>query len=320
MVLLAEQNVPNSQCPLCAGQMSFLFAALDHQRPEAPEKWTIVWCARCRYGKLAARLTADDVSRFYAFDYYTHSRHPDTRNSGPCKGLPARLRLHLAWLFDNGRELSPSEAGPPGRLCDIGCGNGRNMRMFRDAGFAVTGVEPDPQARRIASEFGTVYQGAAESLPQEIGCDYDYALLSHVLEHTLSPVDALRQVRRILKRGGKVIIEVPNCDALGFRVFGATWPCTCWDVPRHIHFFTKRSLDLTLAQAGFRRGRVYYMCYTRQFSDEWLERMQLMATRLRGTRSSRAGYDLAAWWLLARTLLAPAALKYDCVRVHAIAV
>jgi len=295
-----------------------LFTAVDYARPESSERWTVAWCKQCRFGTLAVPLSFAEVREFYPVDYYTHSVHHERVTLTGETGLWAKLRVHLAWRFDRGRALSPSEAGPPGRLCDIGCGNGRNMRMFRDAGFAVTGVEPDPQARRVASEFGTVYQGAAESLPQEIGCDYDYALLSHVLEHTLSPVDALRQVRRILRRGGKVIIEVPNCDALGFRVFGATWPWT--DVPRHIHFFTKDSLDFTLAQSGFRSGRVYYTGYTRQFSDEWLERMRLMATRLRGGPSSRGGYDRAAWWLLGRTLLAPAALKYDSVRMHAIPV
>jgi hypothetical protein len=71
--------------------------------------------------------------------------------------------------------------------------------------------------------------------------------MNQVLEHVPDPVDALRRVRALLARGGRVVIGVPNFGSLGRRVFGASWDGL--ELPRHLHHFTRISLGLALAEA-----------------------------------------------------------------------
>lgn len=203
----------------------------------------------------------------------------------------------------------------PGKLCDIGCGNGGNLRMFKEAGFQVMGVEPDDEARRIASKVAMVQAGTGESLPISLPREQDYVLLSHVLEHTISPTRALQNAYGLLKTNGVLIVEVPNNDALGFKMFQQFWPWA--DVPRHIHFFTKASIRRIIEAAGFRIASIRYVGYARQFSNEWIADQQKIWIQA-GETGVCPDFKRLAWLLLARTLLTSKTHKYDSLRVQAV--
>jgi 2-polyprenyl-3-methyl-5-hydroxy-6-metoxy-1,4-benzoquinol methylase len=300
------------KCPLCTGDMREHFITRDYRRPDDSRQWPVVWCASCRYGTIAADLHPADVASFYDIDYYTHQLQSDTTDS---RTFFDKIRIHLAWRFDYGATLLPDEVGPRGSICDIGCGNGSNLQAFRDSGFTVTGIEPDTKARQVAANFATVYAGTAENLPAALTTKFDYVLLSHVLEHTISLQKALSNVAGMLKDDGKLIIEVPNCEAAGFAQFAQYWPWT--DVPRHIHFLTLASIGKFLEQAGLRITKVYHLGYARQFSNEWIETLHTSWNTTSNDGGACPNYLWQSWKLLLRTLTAPATHKYDSFRVHA---
>jgi SAM-dependent methyltransferase len=304
-----------SYCPLCQGVMRHLFDTNDYRKPYLTEQYEVVWCARCAYGKITADLSPDRVATFYEVEYYTHGA---SISSEPRRSLLEQIRTHLAWRFDKGSDFSPQEIGAPGRIIDIGCGGGNNMEKLKAAGFSVVGIEPDPKARIIAAQFGPVYSGTAEALPQEVSEKFDYALLSHVLEHTISPSDALERVHGLLSEGGRLIVEVPNCEATGFDEFGPNWPWT--DVPRHIHFFTQQSLTKFLEAAGFSVSRVLFTGFTRQFDSSWISTLNAIHDELCSAEYSRSWLTRQSWGLLFRTALASPNNKYDSIRMHALRV
>jgi SAM-dependent methyltransferase len=301
------------KCPLCGSGMKALFATKDYRRPRETQTWEVVWCDSCRFGKIDAALEPAEVSGFYRADYYTHKLGDRQTVS---ESLFDKARLHLAWRFDNGTDLSPAEFKAPGKLCDIGCGNGSNLQKFKEAGFKVVGVEPDDEARKIANEVAPVYAGTGESLPTTLEGEQDYVLLSHVLEHTISPSVALANAYRLLKNDGMLVVEVPNNDALGFKIFGQFWPWA--DVPRHINFFTETSLRKVLESAGFRISEIRYLGYARQFSSEWIADQQRIWTQIGERAVPRPNFSRRAWSLLARTLISSKSHKYDSIRIHAV--
>jgi ubiquinone/menaquinone biosynthesis C-methylase UbiE len=79
---------------------------------------------------------------------------------------------------------------------------------------------------------------------------FDYISLSHVLEHGTEPVEALREVRRVLKSGGVAQVVVPNADSWGARHYGKAW--RAWDVPRHLYHFDPVTLRKAAERAGLR--------------------------------------------------------------------
>lgn len=292
----------------------------DHLRPEVLTEFPVVWCSSCNYGRVAGDLTPNQVAEFYAANYYTHTT-PDTSEHSSKRFLD-RLRVHLAWRRDGGLDLSADEvprSKPHPSFCDVGCGSGQALLRFKQAGYETFGIEPDAAARSLAGKICEVFQGTAEALPEEVGGrQFDVVLLSHVLEHCIDPIAALQNVNRLLTPGGTTIIEVPNNAALGAEIFGPGWFFA--DIPRHLQFFTERSLEDALARAGLRVSRTIYAGYARQFSPEWLAAQERIRVRIgvsrNGSRDAIA-QGVNIWWMLAQTAFAPASRKYDSVRVHA---
>jgi SAM-dependent methyltransferase len=78
---------------------------------------------------------------------------------------------------------------------------------------------------------------------------YDAAIFRQSLEHVTDPVDDLRRIRPALRRGGLVLITVPNFGSWQRRIFRS-----CWfhlDLPRHRVHFTSCGLEKALIRAGF---------------------------------------------------------------------
>jgi len=137
------------------------------------------------------------------------------------------------------------------RLLDLGCGDGRFLALMRDAGWDVTGIDPDPTAARRAQEnFGIpVIVGSLEDagFPNE---SFDAVTLSHVIEHVHDPVALLSECRRVLKPEGRAVIVTPNIRSLGHRKFGGVWRGL--EPPRHLYLFSSETLRICCDRAGLR--------------------------------------------------------------------
>jgi SAM-dependent methyltransferase len=90
--------------------------------------------------------------------------------------------------------------------------------------------------------------------PDEAAADWagwaDVVTLMNVLEHVSGPFELLRQLKRILKPGGLLLIDVPNNAVVSLR--GSLlhrWPEL--DLGEHINHFVPSTLDRLLIRAGF---------------------------------------------------------------------
>jgi SAM-dependent methyltransferase len=178
-------------------------------------------------------------------------------------------------------------------------------------GYEMTGVERDSGA--ISSKEARVVEGSAEALPPLP--DFDGVVFSHVVEHLLDPVAALRSAAKLLSPGGKLFIEVPNNDSDIARQSGLSWEHL--DIPRHINFFGETSLRMLTKQAGLHVKRVYFSGYCRYFSDSYIATEQRIHDRLAGAGPSVRNSRLLAWKLLVRTARALPNKKYDSVGIVA---
>jgi SAM-dependent methyltransferase len=247
-------------CLLCGGATHLLFSARDHVAPA--QLYNVLWCCGCSFGRLEGTFTPDKIATFYPPDYYTHD------NAIEVSTQPAplmKLVLHIAWRMDRSRPVTPSMFSHRDSILDIGCGNGGLLKLFN--GSRRVGIDPDPSARLAAADTGEIYDGTAEDLPL-IDRSFDVVVLSHVLEHCIDPERALRNAASKLSRRGTLMIEVPNNDSLSFSRERATWPWT--DIPRHLNFFTERSLKQMVKSASLSVISSEYCGFTRQFTEAWL--------------------------------------------------
>ncbi|MCD6565599.1 MAG: class I SAM-dependent methyltransferase [Bacteroidales bacterium] len=157
---------------------------------------------------------------------------------------------------------------PESKILDVGCGTGIIGSHLAD--FAeVVGIEPNASAAQLARDKGLqVVTGTLNDFNSQE--QFDLVLLSHVLEHLPDPLADIQHIHQILKPKGKLIIAVPNVNALERKIFNKYWDG--WDVPRHIHHFNPKSLRFLLRKAGFEPGQIYYEQYSlfaRSFAN-WL--------------------------------------------------
>src|ERR1041384_1775404 len=95
------------------------------------------------------------------------------------------------------------------KILDVGCGTGANLKMLADYGRA-EGVDISPQAVEFCREPGlvSVILGAAEQLPYE-NDSFELVTALDVIEHLDDDVAGLREIRRVLRRDGRVLLFVP---------------------------------------------------------------------------------------------------------------
>ena len=226
---------------------------LDHvidTRFGTPGLYQIHRCVRCGFEQTSPVPSPSELKRLYEVYY----------NFGGEKGtLYTKLRarfffsfLNRVWTWVDG-DISFYQVRGSGRLIDIGCNEGRGLRIYAQNGFQAEGLELNETAaaQARAGNF-TVYTELLENF-YPTDC-YNVAVLSNVLEHSLDPRKMLQSVRRILESGGSVWISCPNNRSWLRKAFGRSW--INWHVPFHVSHFSANTLERLLEETGFEQVTV----------------------------------------------------------------
>src|SRR5215217_2368713 len=128
------------------------------------------------------------------------------------------------------------------RILDVGCGTGANLKMLAAYGKA-EGVDISPQAVDFCHERGldSVKLGAIEQLPYESD-SFELVTALDVIEHLDDDISGLREMRRVLRRDGRLLVFVP--------AFMFLWGVQD-DVSNHRRRYTLPSLLKAIEEAGF---------------------------------------------------------------------
>jgi 2-polyprenyl-3-methyl-5-hydroxy-6-metoxy-1,4-benzoquinol methylase len=182
-----------------------------------------------------------DPSRVPSAAFYDHLHESDLINPLPEADRRVMLDERLRFI---------EEWRAPGRLLDVGCGDGAFLARAEARGWTVVGLETSPQAaaRARAACRGTVVRAPLEqaSIPGE----FDAVTFWDCLEHLVDPAAALRQVAVRMRPGAVVAITMPNAAGAESRLWGPRWHYL--DLARygHLHHFTPRSLRRLLERAA----------------------------------------------------------------------
>lgn len=128
-----------------------------------------------------------------------------------------------------------------GLMLDVGCGNGNMLRSFQETfpAWSLSGLEWDDRHRAVVQEITNVTDFHTD-FPDFRQNSFDLISMIHVLEHIANPVPYLRRLSRLLRNGGRLLIEVPNLrrNPYDLAIFD------------HCSHFTATSLQGVLARAG----------------------------------------------------------------------
>lgn len=124
------------------------------------------------------------------------------------------------------------------RVLDFGCGGGfllKNLNCVKKVG-----VEVNPAAAETARENGVEVYNYAKDIEDNY---VDVIISNNALEHTLYPLDELKELYRKLVQGGKVIFVVP-CESINYSYSPN-------DVNHHLYSWSPMCIGNLFTEAGF---------------------------------------------------------------------
>ena len=213
----------SSTCIHPPNRRVLLFPAHDYVTGDSFE---IRKCLDCGLSYTFPQPAVDDLSRYYPTGYH-----------GRGERYPRILQTVLGTIYARrARRLEQICGGLPGTVLDIGCGPGWLLFELRRRGWQCTGTELNDESARFARDRLDMQvltaPNALRTLPDG---NFDLIILWHVLEHVADPAAQIREIDRLLRPGGIVLIAVPNFGSLEARWAGPHW--FHLDVPRHVNHF-----------------------------------------------------------------------------------
>ncbi len=148
-----------------------------------------------------------------------------------------------------------------GKLLDVGCGPGVFLEIARET-YDCYGVDTNPvHSQKAKNERGLkVFNGTLKEVKFEDEF-FDVIVALNVLEHTFSPMQELIEINRTLKRGGILLLEIPNIQSIWFKIFRKKWRQF---LPDHYFYFSPKTITEYLRKSGF---KIIKIGYDKKFSD-----------------------------------------------------
>lgn len=219
-------EVEQVSCDLCGEECrNLLYEMPDLRLRQLDQTYAVVACRNCGHRYLSPRPVAAAFADLYRQDYYAGRGADDPKQR-------KRYQVQAQYLPDM----------EPGRLLDVGCAEGDWLRYIKSLGWQCFGSDvhvPSQPVSNIAFQAG---QLPDQDYPDQF---FDVVTAWSVMEHVGSPAAYFKTINRILKPGGRFLFMVPNGKSLWSR-----WAYHD-DIPRHIHFFTVKTLRHYARQYNF---------------------------------------------------------------------
>ena len=147
-------------------------------------------------------------------------------------------------------EKAIDSAEATGTVLDVGCGGGLFLRLLRERGHKVMGLDFSLDAANTAWKINRVPAvcGTLSRAPLPDGA-FAVITMFHVLEHLFDPASYVEAAHRLLAPGGRLVIQVPNAASWQFLLFGQNWNGI--DIPRHLVNFKEKDLCGLVESLGF---------------------------------------------------------------------
>ena len=173
----------------------------------------------------------ENLGKYYeSVDYISHT---DSKRSFFEKAYHFIKNIALKNKLNLVNSLQPAK----GRILDIGAGTGDFLSVVKENGWDTIGVEPSDKAKVIAKKKGVSFVENTSELENH---SFDVISMWHVLEHVPNLDNQIKELKRLLKPEGTLIIAVPNFKSFDAKQYGEFW--AAYDVPIHFWHFSKTAI------------------------------------------------------------------------------
>lgn len=241
------------RCPNCGTEnIFFVLSAKDHT--VSGESFEIWECKQCTQRFTQNVPGKDEIGKYYQSENYIS--HSDT-SKGLINFLYHKVRNHT--LVQKRKLIEKSIGRNSGNILDVGAGTGSFLDVMKQAGWNVTGIEPEKSAREKAKNLHGLNLLEGDALFTLQPQTFDAITLWHVLEHVHSLHEYVDQLKKLISKDGKIFIAVPNYTSPDQKIYLQFW--AAYDVPRHLYHFSPASMKNILNYHGLKLEAMKPMWY-----------------------------------------------------------
>jgi len=143
-----------------------------------------------------------------------------------------------------------------GKLLELGAARGGFLKVMKDRGWEVEGIEISQDAVDFGKEhLGlNLYCGILEDF--KTTNSYDVVCMYQTLEHVSNPAYVIQRSFELLNQNGKLIIEVPNRHCFEM-IYSQRRRTLSYDLPRHLSHFAPETIQKKLVATGFKQVHIF---------------------------------------------------------------
>ena len=191
-----------------------------------------------------------------------------------------------------------------GRVLDIGCYDGSLGAIFVENGYTVYGVEAHQEAAKEARQKGieVVNDDIEEGLPWEDN-SFDCVVAAEIIEHLYDTDKFLKEIKRVLKDNGLLVLSVPNtaCFTNRIKIWFNQYPRYCeyraGTAGGHIRVYTSEAIRTQVIEHGFdivrMRGANFPMPMANKYVPDFIKKA---AVRLGDCFPALSGQIIISMW------------------------
>lgn len=230
----------NKTCPWCGSEKAKLHLKLKDEFL-TKETFKIYECEQCGLLYTLPRPEKDKIGAYYkSEDYYSHQENK--------KGLIPKIYEAVKSVNLKAKYKMATEGLNTGSVLDIGCGVGDFLHTMEQKGWSTTGIEPSEDAKAIAQKRMKSNILAPEQIEKLDDESFNLITMWHVLEHVDDLKTEINHLHRILKKGGKLVLALPNYQSFDAQHYKEFW--AAYDVPRHLNHFSQKSISNIFSHSG----------------------------------------------------------------------
>jgi 2-polyprenyl-3-methyl-5-hydroxy-6-metoxy-1,4-benzoquinol methylase len=236
-------NIVIKNCPAC-GSSKYVKALTATDYLVSNESFEIMECADCSLRFTSPIPNNNEIGNYYkSDDYISHTG----RDNSIINKIYRIVRYFT--LRSKKKKVIKFSQNKSGSILDIGCGTGNFLKIMKQSGWKINGVEVNDTARGIAkNNTGSVILNQIEFF--ESKQKYDVITFWHSLEHLYDLKRYLNKISISLNANGIVMIAVPNYQSFDADYFMQDW--AAYDVPRHLYHFSFDAIVKLLEKFKFK--------------------------------------------------------------------